>query len=509
MLAGIVASGALACVGWLVSRTYGPVPKGFFVRSLLASISAWAVAVPLLVALLHRGVRQQRGARTFLGRVAGGRTLLNVARLMAGVVLTVHVAVFSGAALAAWAAWGGAEAILLLLFGAATAAPSTLATWVRAHRAAVGALSSLGTLRSEDVADLRARLPFELAAWSGLALAPLLPVTAMMRRLSATPFSPVLLALGLVAPVVAWLFHRHGRAVLRDLDRARARVGRIRDGTTIVPREGQRLEVETQEGERVVEAITTLVTTHDRLCEEELDARFSIAEAQRLKTRFMAYMSHDLRSPLNAILGFSDMLMAGGEPLNLEQRESLQIVRHAADDLLRLVAEVLDSARLEAGKLKFVSAYVSVATLLSAAVGSARRNADALGVEVETSVEPGVPAVYVDAARMQQALVGLILHLAHASPHGSAIAIRVSRAVGPPGPSAQVRVFVDAPGMTVPADPEQLFQAFRVGRRPSGMHMGGLGLGLSLARALVEAQGGAIWFEAPYTVCVALPREGH
>ena len=223
----------------------------------------------------------------------------------------------------------------------------------------------------------------------------------------------------------------------------------------------------------------------------------------------MAYMSHDLRSPLNAILGFTDLLVTGSDPLNAEQRESLDTVRHAADDLLRLVTQVLDTARLEAGKLKLVSGYVPVATLISAVMGGARRTTETLGIELDTRVEPGVPPVFVDAARMQQALLGLVLHLAHTSAPGSPIALRASRAKGPPGPEAQVRIFVDAPGMDAPSDPSQLFEAFRFSRRESGMHAGGLGLGLSLARALVEAQGGAIWFEAPGTVCVALPREGH
>jgi signal transduction histidine kinase len=108
------------------------------------------------------------------------------------------------------------------------------------------------------------------------------------------------------------------------------------------------------------------VETHRRQLGEERDARTSITESQRLKTRFMAYMSHDLRSPLNAILGFTDLLVTGSDPLNPEQRESLDTVRHAADDLLRLVTQVLDTARLEAGKLKLVSGYVPVATLISA-----------------------------------------------------------------------------------------------------------------------------------------------
>ncbi|MEZ4327076.1 MAG: histidine kinase dimerization/phospho-acceptor domain-containing protein [Polyangiales bacterium] len=507
MAAGVLCSAGLACAGWLVSRGFGVVPRGYFVRALLASVAAWVVTLPWLLELCRRGVRQQRRARTFLGRVAGSRSLLACSRVAAGVTLAVHVAVYTGASIAAGATWGREEATLLLLFGATTAAPSALATWVAGHFVALRSLDRLGVVRSEDVPDLGARLPFELGAWAALATAPLLPGAAMFSWLTRAALDPALLLLGIVAPLVGFFFYEHGRRVVRDLERARGRVARIQEGTSVVRME-RPSDAETREGAQLDLAVKLLVTTHDRLCEEELNARSSIAETQRLKTRFMAYMSHDLRSPLNAILGFSDMLVAGDE-LNAEQAESLAIVRDAAADLLRLVSEVLDAARLEAGKLKLYSAYVPVAAILSGAVGSARRTLRALGVELDTSVEPGVPAIYVDAQRMQQALVGLLIHLAHVSPPGSAIAVRVGRAAGPPGPVSQVRLYVDVPGMTPPGDPEELFQAFRVARRPSGTHGGGLGLGLYLARALVDAQGGAIWFEAPGTVCVALPRDGH
>lgn len=507
MLVSVLACSALAGGSWLLSRCHTPTERGFFVRAIMASACAWALALPLLFRLLRGPVRQQRRARTLLGRVAAGRALLACARLNAGVVVAVHAAVFTGAA---FADWGSRHAALLLLFGAAMAGPSALATWTLGQRATLASLHMRAPLAGEHAPDLRTRLPLELAVWAALALWPILPAAAIGLSLTEVPFTPRLLLLGLVVPAAAALFHRYGLALERDIEVARVRVVHLQSrGSALAAQDAGGPEVETREGQRIVQAIATLVSTHQRLFGEELNARASITESQRLKTRFMAYMSHDLRSPLNAILGFTDLLVTGSDPLNAEQRESLDTVRHAADDLLRLVSEVLDTARLEAGKLKLVSGYVPVATLLSGVVGRARRTAQTLGIELDTLVEPGVPAVFVDAARMQQALLGLVLHLAHTSAPGSPIALRASRAKGPPGPEAQVRIFVDAPGMTPPSNPDLLFEAFRFGRRESGMHAGGLGLGLSLARSLVEAQGGAIWFEAPGTVCVALPREGH
>ncbi len=507
MLVGVVASGALACCSWLVTLGYRPPERGFFLRAIAASASAWTLALPLLYALVRHPIRQQRRAQTLLGRVAAARALMAAPRRMAGVLVAVHAAVFTGAACADW---GHAQAHLLLFFGVATAAPSALAVWISVQAAAVRALHLRAPLDGDHAPELRTRLALELAAWAGLALAPILPTSAILLTLTEVALTPRLLVLGLLAPAAAALFYRYGRALERDVDVARVRVMRMQDGPSpLVTPVVTSPVVETSEGLRIVHGIASLVETHRRQLGEERDARTSITESQRLKTRFMAYMSHDLRSPLNAILGFTDLLVTGSDPLNAEQRESLDTVRHAADDLLRLVTQVLDTARLEAGKLKLVSGYVPVAPLISAGMGGARRTTETLGIELDTRVEPGVPPVFVDAARMQQALLGLVLHWAHTSAPRSPIALRASRAKGPPGPEAQVRIFVDAPGMDAPSDPSQLFEAFRFSRRESGMHAGGLGLGLSLARALVEAQGGAIWFEAPGTVCVALPREGH
>jgi signal transduction histidine kinase len=389
MLVGVVASGALACCSWLVTLGYRPPERGFFMRAIAASASAWTLALPLLYALVRHPIRQQRRAQTLLGRVAAARALMAAPRRMAGVLVAVHAAVFTGAACADW---GHAQAHLLLFFGVATAAPSALAVWISGQAAAVRALHMRAPLGGDQAPELRTRLALELAAWAGLALAPILPTSAVLLTLTDVALTPRLLLLGLLAPAAAALFYRYGRALERDMDVARVRVMRMQDGPSpLVTPVVTSPVVETSEGLRIVGGIASLVETHRRQLGEERDARTSITESQRLKTRFMAYMSHDLRSPLNAILGFTDLLVTGSDPLNPEQRESLDTVRHAADDLLRLVTQVLDTARLEAGKLKLVSGYVPVATLISAVMGGARRTTETLGVELDTRVEPGVP----------------------------------------------------------------------------------------------------------------------
>jgi signal transduction histidine kinase len=195
-----------------------------------------------------------------------------------------------------------------------------------------------------------------------------------------------------------------------------------------------------------------------------------------------------------------------------EQRESIQMITRSARDLLRLVTNILDSARLEAGRLTLRRRLTPAAEILNQAVSEGRRMVEDRPLEIEADIPPGLPAVYVDADRVVQAVVGLFSHAIDAMESGT-IRLVARLASGPPGPQVRhLRVDVVDRGAGIrEADQEALFQAFREIQEPSGKRIGGLGLGLSLARELVKAHGGDVWFESASgrgtTFTVAIPVE--
>jgi signal transduction histidine kinase len=226
-------------------------------------------------------------------------------------------------------------------------------------------------------------------------------------------------------------------------------------------------------------------------------AQRAMSEAQRLKTQFLASMSHDLRSPLNSILGFSEVLLGGldGELVDA-QRESVRAIQRAGEDLLRLLTEVLDSARLEAGRLELRRAWTPSVEILTEAVrrgmliASERTEVTGRALSIDAELQPGLPPVYVDRERIVQAVVGLFGHAARAM-EGGTIRLRARIAQGAGESPAEVRVDVTDTGGGIPeSERERIFDAFRGVR--GGRRLEGLGLGLALARALVRAHDGEV-----------------
>ena len=244
----------------------------------------------------------------------------------------------------------------------------------------------------------------------------------------------------------------------------------------------------------------------------EDEARRIVQQMQRQKMLFMASMSHDLRSPLNSILGFSELLESGvaGE-LTSGQRESVLTVRRSGEELLRLLNDVLDSARFEVGRLPLRPEWTPSVEILTEAVRRGRELIAGTELEIAVELQPGLPPVYVDSDRIVQAVVGIFRHAARAMKHGT-IRLRASVAADADG-EEQVRVVIADRSAGIRADDrERIFQAFREVAEPSGRRIGGLGLGLSLARELVCAHGGDVWCESREhhgtTFTVALPVTG-
>jgi signal transduction histidine kinase len=247
-----------------------------------------------------------------------------------------------------------------------------------------------------------------------------------------------------------------------------------------------------------------------RRAESDAQAREQIADARQLRTRFMAAMGHELRSPLNSIVGFAQILERGLEgELSEGQRESVTMVRRSAEELIMLLTDVLDLARLEAGKLKLRREWTPSVEILTEAVARGRGIVEGRDVEIEAELQPGLPPVNVDARRIVQAVVALFRHAA-SSLDRTTIRLRARVAPGPPGPPQHLRVEIhDAIGAIPREEVERIFEAFQEISAPSGRRVGGLGMALSLSRGLVRLHGGEVWADAfpgaGTVLCVALP----
>ncbi|HEY6880971.1 MAG TPA: HAMP domain-containing sensor histidine kinase [Polyangiales bacterium] len=320
-----------------------------------------------------------------------------------------------------------------------------------------------------------------------------------------------MLALGLIIATTALAYslaRQLGNELSHDVTSIRRQIERVQHGYG-PPSSSPilfRSLAHTPAGRKLALALTDLAARFAQMREKEREGRLAMEQAQRLRTQFLASMSHDLRSPLNSLLGFATLIASGVEgPISPEQRESIQMITRSARDLLRLITNILDSARLEAGRLTFDRRWVPAGEILAQALNDGRRMLeDRPQLEIEAELEAALPAVFVDQERVVQAIVGLFTHAIHATDRGT-IKLKAFVYGG-----TELRVEVSDQGAGIrEADQATLFEAFRELQEPSGRRIGGLGLGLSLARELVRANGGDIWFSSRHgvgtTFTVALP----
>jgi signal transduction histidine kinase len=212
-----------------------------------------------------------------------------------------------------------------------------------------------------------------------------------------------------------------------------------------------------------------------------IDARTA---TERMRGLFLASMSHDLKAPLNAILGFAGLVSRG--VLSDAQRESIGIIEQRGRELLYLIDTILDAARVEAGELTVSPEWARVADVVAAAVLEARDLASGLHVDITGEIQPGLPRIFVDAARLGQALTAMILVASRFADHGHVVARAALPAI-----EERLRIDVEVTGRVIgAADRKKVFDAFTQADR--ARRHGSLGLGPSLARAIVELHGGGI-----------------
>jgi len=234
-----------------------------------------------------------------------------------------------------------------------------------------------------------------------------------------------------------------------------------------------------------------LAVNVDRMSDQLGQLYADLEAANRNKSIFLANMSHELRTPLNAIIGFSEVLlqqMFG--PLNEKQTEYTRDVLVSGQHLLGLINDVLDLSKVEAGKMELEPGVVAVGPLLDGSVTMIRERAAKHSISVAVTVGANVGDIQADERKLRQVLYNLLSNAVKFTPELGRIDVNAVRVNG------EVRVSVKDTGVGIaPADQARIFEKFvqaESGRRQEAS----TGLGLALAKSLVELHGGRIWVES-------------
>jgi PAS domain S-box-containing protein len=278
----------------------------------------------------------------------------------------------------------------------------------------------------------------------------------------------------------------------------------MKDGTIIdVDVSTQEIEYE---GRRSRLAIIVDVTERERLFRTEQDARAEAELANKAKTDFLATMSHELRTPLNAIAGYAELLEVGIHgPITEKQRESLSRIQRSQRHLLSLINDVLNFAKLSAGRVEYEITDVPVRKAVDQVEELVTVQLQEKALEFSRDDCSDGRVVRADADKVQQILLNLLSNSIKFTPQGGRITVSCD------GDDTTVSIAVEDSGIGIPADRlTQIFEPFvQVDRRLSSRHEG-TGLGLAISRDLARAMGGDIVVRSEIgrgsTFTVTLPR---
>ena len=280
---------------------------------------------------------------------------------------------------------------------------------------------------------------------------------------------------------IGWhvLVVRSATSVYADVDAALAQLRLVRLGLAAVLLVG---------GLGLGVVLDTVIRQRKLLREQSRE----LAAASRHKSEFLANMSHELRTPLNAIIGFSEVLIQGifGD-LNDKQREYLGDIHGSGTHQLALINDLLDLSKVEAGKLELeLGAGVTIADLVAGAVILVRERATTHGVALHTEIAPDLPAIQADARKLKQVMVNLLTNAVKFTPSGGKVTARAVRSAD------EIVISVVDTGVGIaPGDQARIFQEFEQARHGKDAEEG-TGLGLALAKRLVELHGGRIWVDS-------------
>jgi signal transduction histidine kinase len=247
------------------------------------------------------------------------------------------------------------------------------------------------------------------------------------------------------------------------------------------------------EGRAAGAVVAHLDISAERVAEQRMrDAMRTVEAADNAKTTFLAHMSHELRTPLNAILGFSELIRdAHLGPLPERYRGYAEDIHRSGQHLLALVNDVLDLSQVESGRLELQPEPIDLGSDIQDAVSLVAQRAEAHGIAIEQRVASDLPLLTADPLRLRQILINLLTNAVKFTPDGGRVTIEAAAVAR----SVRLTVADTGIGMTeqeIALALEPFRQARKLSRRPRE----GSGLGLPLAKALVESHGGMLMIDS-------------
>jgi len=217
-----------------------------------------------------------------------------------------------------------------------------------------------------------------------------------------------------------------------------------------------------------------------------------LRELDRLKSQFLANMSHELRTPLNSIIGFSRVILKGIDgPVSELQEQDLTAIYNSGQHLLRLINDILDLSKIDAGKMELAFDDVNLVELLQSVIPTAAGLIKDKPIELKSNISPDIPILRADSMRVRQVMINLLSNAAKFTEKGS-ITVDAQVQTTPENQREVLVKVIDTGSGIAAADQAKLFQPFSQVDASPTRKTGGTGLGLSISRRLIELHGGKI-----------------